>query len=442
MTEKAPTASSLTRLALERIEDGGLDDARRLLAQALDVDPRYEPAWLWFAHIADDDGERKFALQQAVAVNPESTAKVDLARFQSVDARVPEELEEVGGPPLPPFIPLPAGDDEPRPRPRRNRWVLAVVALLASAAVLAALLLGGRQRAEEPLYVAVAGGMTGSSSASGLETVNSARLYFDRLNAAGGINGHPVQLLIFDDQNDPELARRVAQEIVDDGRAMLVIGHSTSTASVAAAPIYEAAGLAAITSTATADNVTESPWYFRSVFDNSTQGFLIAAYIQFILQHDRVTIVAGDDDFGRSLGQGIVNAFAADPEHVQQLDFATAADAVPQSVAATVAALRAAESPGIVVLALQADPAAQLLTAMHEAGLDLPVIGGDAIGSNRFLATVAALTPGAPIGEVTDGVYAASPLIMDSLTSDSLRWFRAYRTAYDIDPTWRGATTY
>ena len=32
MTEKAPTAASLTRLALERIEDGGIEDARRLLA--------------------------------------------------------------------------------------------------------------------------------------------------------------------------------------------------------------------------------------------------------------------------------------------------------------------------------------------------------------------------------------------------------------------------
>lgn len=442
MTEKAPTASSLTRLALERIEDGGLDDGRRLLAQALDLDPRYEPAWLWFAHIADDDGERKFALQQAVAINPESPAKGDLARFQSVEARVPDELEEVGGPPLPPFIPLPAGDDEPRPRPRRSRWAMALAALLIAAAILAALLLGGRGRADEPLYVAIAGGMTGNGAASGLETVNSARLYFNRLNAAGGINGRSVQILIFDDQNDPELARRVAQEIVDDGRAMLVIGHSTSTTSVAAAPVYEAAGLAAITSTATADNVTASPWYFRSVFDNNTQGFLIAAYIQFVLRHDHVTIVAGDDDFGQSLEQGIIEAFADDPERIQQLTFETAADAVPHSVATTVAALQAAESPGVVMLALQADPAAQLLTAMHDAGLDLPVIGGDAIGSNRFLVNVAALTPGARVGEVTDGVYAASPLIMDSLTSDSLRWFRAYRTAYDLDPTWRGATTY
>jgi ABC-type branched-subunit amino acid transport system substrate-binding protein len=441
MTEKAPTAASLTKLALERIEDGGIEDARRLLAEALDADPRYEPAWLWFAHIAEDPGERKFALQQAVTANPESTARAQFPLYQKVDARVPDELEEVGGPPLPPAIPPPSTSDGEYPRARRKRWSMALLALLAVVAVAASLVFLRREQPGETVYIAIVGGMTGNGAASGQETVQSARLYFDRLNAAGGVSGHPVELLVYDDQNDPELAKQVAQEIVDDGRAMLVIGHSTSTASVAASPIYAAAGIAAITSTATADDVTKSPWYFRSVFNNQTQGLLIAAYIQFILGQDRVTIVAGDDDFGQSLANGITSAFSGEPERVTQVDFLSEDD-VNQSVSATVSALQATEDPGLVVLALQADPSARLLKAMHDAGLSVPVIGSDAIGSNRFLADVSALAPELPPGEITDGIYAASPLIMDSLSSDSLRWFRAYRNTYDEDPTWRGATTY
>ncbi|MDQ2652561.1 MAG: ABC transporter substrate-binding protein, partial [Chloroflexota bacterium] len=418
-------------------------DARRLLAEALDVDPRYEPAWLWFAHIAEDPGERKFALQQAIAANPESTAREQLPLYQKVDARVPTELEEVGGPPLPPSIPPPtATADGDHPRSRRRGWSLAALALLAAIAVLAALVFLRREQPGAPLYVAIAGGMTGTGAASGQEMVQSAHLYFDRLNAEGGVHGHPVELLVFDDQNTPDLAKQIAQEIVADGRAMLVIGHSTSTASAAASPIYEAAGISAITSTSTADNVTASPWYFRSVFNNSTQGFLIAAYIQVILGQEHVTIVAGDDDFGESLANGITAAFSDEPERVSHIDFPAATDEVPQSVTETVAALQALDDPGIVVLALQADSSARLLKAMHSAGLGVPVIGGDAIGSNRFLADVAALEPATAPGEITDGIYAASPLIMDSLTSDSLRWFRAYRNAFDEDPTWRGATTY
>ncbi len=441
MTEKAPTAASLTRLALERIEDGGIEDARRLLAEALDVDPRYEPAWLWFAHIAEDPGERKFALQQAVASNPESTAREQLPAYQKIEARIPAEVEEIGGPPLPPSFTPPLPPDGEHPRPRRRHLGVALLAVAAIIAIIAAVVFLQREQPGETLYIAIAGGMTGNGSASGQETVQSARLYVDRLNGAGGVNGHPVDLLVYDDQNDPVLAKQVAQEIVDDGRALLVIGHSTSTTSMAASPIYEAAGLPAITSTATADDVTKSPWYFRSVFDNRTQGFLIAAYIQFVLQNDRVTIVAGDDDFGQSLAQGITAAFDDDPERVTQITFPVANDA-SQAVPDTVSALKAAGDTGIVVLALQADPSARLLTAMHDAGLRVPVIGSDAIGSNRFLGDVAALAPDLPAGEVTDGIYAASPLFMDSLSSDSLRWFRAYRTKFDQDPTWRGATTF
>ena len=441
MTEKAPTAASLTRLALERIEDGGVEDARRLLAQALDIDARYEPAWLWFAHIADEPGERKFALQKAVSANPESNARIELSRYQNVETRVPAELEEIGGPPLPPSIPLPTEEVHPdRGLHRRSR--AGIFALFAIVAAIAVILFSQRAQPGSPLYVAIAGGMSGSGAASGQETVQSAQLYFDRLNAGGGINGHPVELLVFDDQNDPGTARQVAQKIVDDDRVILVIGHSTSATSVAASPIYEAAGLPAITSTATADNVTQSPWYFRSVFSNSTQGFLIAAYLQVILNHDRVTVIVADDDFGTSLANGIVDAFSENPEKVTQISFVTAADQASQSIPDTITALQAIEQPGVVVMALQAEPSAQLLKAMRDAGLQVPVIGSDAVGSNRFLATVAALAPERPTGAITDGMYAASPLIMDSLTSDSLRWFRAYRARYDADPTWRGATTY
>lgn len=443
MTEKTPTAASLTRLALERIEDGGIEDARRLLAQALDEDPRYEPAWLWFAHIAEEPGERKFALQQAVSANPESTARAELARYARVEAVTPPELGEIGGPPLPPSIPPPGDHEGPLPRRSRSRWSLVALALVVVAAVLAGLFVFRQERPRSPVYVAIAAGMTGSGAAAGREMADSAQLFFDRLNREGGINGHPVQVLIFDDENSPDRAREVADKIVADGRAILVIGHATSSASVAAGPIYAAAGIPVITSTATADNVTaENPWYFRSVFANSQQGFLIAAYLHSVLGHDRVTIIADDDDFSRSLASGITDAFAGSDQHVMHLSLdATDTDLTP-GIAAIVTALQAEPDPGILVVALQAEPAAQMVTALRSAGIDAPIIGGDSIGSNRFLTDVAALTPGAAIGEMTDGIYAAAPLFMDSLSSESLRWFRAFRAAYDEDPTWRGATTY
>ena len=72
----------------------------------------------------------------------------------------------------------------------------------------------------------------------------------------------------------------IANQIVDDGRFVAVIGHRLSSTSVAAAPIYEAAGIPMISPTATADELTaDCTTCYRTVFDNSTQGKMIASYI-------------------------------------------------------------------------------------------------------------------------------------------------------------------
>ena len=53
-------AAERTRQAIAAAESGDIEDARTLLAEALTLDPDYEPAWLWFAAVADDEGEQKF----------------------------------------------------------------------------------------------------------------------------------------------------------------------------------------------------------------------------------------------------------------------------------------------------------------------------------------------------------------------------------------------
>ena len=250
--------------------------------------------------------------------------------------------------------------------------------------------------------------------------------------------------MIYYDGNDPERAKAIAEEIVADGRALLVIGHSVSATSLAAGPIYAAAGIAAITPTATADDVTEgNPWYFRTVFDNRSQGFLIAAYLHEVLAVDRISIVSGNRDYGLSLAEGVIAAFSQEGEIAQTLEIDTASGELDASLAKAVAALRAEPDPGTIVLAMQADVGLRAVAAIRAAQINAPLLGGDALGTDAFLASLAGLSAAETgPGFTTDGLMAASPLIVDSLTSESLRWFDAFRDAYGFAPTWRGATAY
>ena len=117
------------------------------------------------------------------------------------------------------------------------------------------------------------------------------------------------------------MARSIAEQIVADGRALIVIGHRTSPETVVAAPVYAAAKIPAITSTSTADSITaNNPWYFRTVFDNRTQGLLIAAYAHDVLHADHLSIVAGNTDYGSSLAASIVEGFRPYGEVRNRLD--------------------------------------------------------------------------------------------------------------------------
>ena len=119
------------------------------------------------------------------------------------------------------------------------------------------------------------------------------QVYIDYANSNGGIDGHRIEIVSFDDQDNPEIAVEVAQQIVADDRFVAVVGHRLSSTSVAAAPIYEAAGIPMISPTATADDLTANcDWCFRTVFDNSTQGKMMASYMLGILDIDEAVIVS------------------------------------------------------------------------------------------------------------------------------------------------------
>jgi branched-chain amino acid transport system substrate-binding protein len=69
------------------------------------------------------------------------------------------------------------------------------------------------------------------------------------INQNGGINGMPIVLQIFNDDNNPKIAAAIANQVIKDSQTIAAIGSNTSDASLAAAPIYQKAGLIMITPT-------------------------------------------------------------------------------------------------------------------------------------------------------------------------------------------------
>ncbi|AFZ21492.1 ABC transporter substrate-binding protein [Allocoleopsis franciscana] len=86
------------------------------------------------------------------------------------------------------------------------------------------------------------------------------------INKNGGINGQKLQVQIVNDENDPKIARKLAQDLVNDPQVLGVLGHNSSDASLAAAPIYQKKGLVMISATSSANNLSGFGSYiFRTV---------------------------------------------------------------------------------------------------------------------------------------------------------------------------------
>jgi branched-chain amino acid transport system substrate-binding protein len=101
----------------------------------------------------------------------------------------------------------------------------------------------------------------------------------DEINQNGGINGQKLQVQIVNDQNDPEIARKVARELVKDRQVLGVVGHNASNASLAAAPIYQQEGLVMITPTSFANNLSGLGNYiFRIVPTTKVMAEALADY--------------------------------------------------------------------------------------------------------------------------------------------------------------------
>ncbi len=280
----------------------------------------------------------------------------------------------------------------------------------------------------------------------GESIIRGAQLCINQVNKAGGIEGRKVQLKIYDDQGKIDVAEKVAREIVQSP-AVAVIGHSSSNTSLAAGKIYQAAGIPAITGSATADAVTtENEWYFRTIFNDSFQGKFIATYLRKVLGYSKISIIRGYDAYGLNLGKNIETAFEElGGEIVIQWELPrNQSQATDQIIIQELLEFKENERlPEAIVFATNRDQVTNLLREIKNRNLNLSLFGGDDIGDVGFAQSFSDLpeekeTP----GFFTNGVYGIVP-IMYYVANDRAQQFRqTFAEVYKIAPGWSAASYY
>ncbi len=141
----------------------------------------------------------------------------------------------------------------------KKKYLALFVALLLSLA------LTGSLSAAEPIKIGFVASITGGASWLGEPEKNTALMVQDWVNAAGGINGRPLQIIIEDSKGDPSAAVLATKKLIENDNVVVIIGSSTSGESMAMANICEKVPIPMISMAAASQIVTPAEEYKRMI---------------------------------------------------------------------------------------------------------------------------------------------------------------------------------
>jgi branched-chain amino acid transport system substrate-binding protein len=130
----------------------------------------------------------------------------------------------------------------------------------------------------EPVKLGAVFDISGRASFYGNSHRDSALLAVEEINAAGGLKGRPVELIIYDGESDETKSLLALRRLIDQDKVLAVLGPSLTGTVLAAADTINRAGVTSITPAAGVAIVDPvKPWIFS------------------ISQHDRYNVAKGLD---------------------------------------------------------------------------------------------------------------------------------------------------
>jgi len=160
----------------------------------------------------------------------------------------------------------------------------------------------------DSVTIAVAGPLTGDNGIYGQDQYAGIEFAAKELNAAGGIpsgplKGKKIKVIKFDDAADPNQGASVAQKICDNSSVMAAFGHSNSSVTLAAEPIYERCGVPLYVSYSSNPAITAKVHknLFRVLSNDAQMGGEMASFSKSPLGFKKVGIIASGDDYGAGL---------------------------------------------------------------------------------------------------------------------------------------------
>ncbi|MGF1624246.1 MAG: ABC transporter substrate-binding protein [Alphaproteobacteria bacterium] len=303
----------------------------------------------------------------------------------------------------------------------RLRTLLAAAGAVAISAALTA-----TGSAQEPIKVGALYALTGGLSSLDGPSLRGAELHVDQINAAGGLLGRPLELVVFDTRTDQQVTATAAQEALSAG-VVAGFGQSDTTFVMAAAPTFQEAGIPFVTSGATHPMLPT--WVgenmFMTAFGDDDQSYAIADYAYDTLGMRRVYVWTDNSmDFTRALTAFFKERFIERGGEIIDEDFFMMGDT---DFSAQITRLEAVDpAPDAVFISAIPSEAGLSVRQIREKGINIPIVSGDG-----FDTQLVAEVPGP---ELANDVYFSTHTYLADDRPEVQEFIDAYTAKFGVPP--------
>jgi len=154
---------------------------------------------------------------------------------------------------------------------------------------------------------------TGPASNLGVPEENTVEMMVDQINDAGGINGHPLEVTIYNDETKTEKCATLANTLIEDGM-LAIIGPTTSGNSLAILDTITTAEIPLVSCAATigiVQPVEDRYWIFKTPQSDKEAITEIYTYLEETANITNIALITATSGYGTT-GRGILIADAPD----------------------------------------------------------------------------------------------------------------------------------
>jgi branched-chain amino acid transport system substrate-binding protein len=172
------------------------------------------------------------------------------------------------------------------------------------AALAAGLLVAAPAMAQEPILIGVSTAQTGPAAVAAEWELWGVNLALEEINAAGGVLGRPLKVLVMDNKCNPSEAVNVANKLIES-KVVAIEGAHCSSGHLASMKIIQDAKIPMITGIASNPQITDlsgvggNDYAFRISASDSAMMDALGIYLADKKPFKTVALVGEDSDFGR-----------------------------------------------------------------------------------------------------------------------------------------------